>query len=115
MLWLLVARIAQIVLGTSTVFDKLLLKRGFVGQWVYTFWFGLIGVFSLLLLPFGVAAVPLAVIPIAFVGGAFFIAAILCVFQAIRKADVAGTLALVGALSPISTLIIGRLFGQNGD
>lgn len=110
MTWLLIAIIAQIVLGTSVVFDKLLLKRGFVDPWVYTFWFGLLGIFSLLLLPFGVTNIPLAVISVALVGGAFFIAAMLCVFLAIRKADVAGTLALVGALSPIATLTIGSFF-----
>jgi drug/metabolite transporter (DMT)-like permease len=109
MTWLLIAITAQIVLGTSVVFDKLLLKRGFVDPWVYAFWFGLLGIFSFLLLPFGVANIPLAVIPAALVGGAFFIAAMLCVFLAIRKADVAGTLALVGALSPIATLTVGSL------
>lgn len=110
MTWLLIALTAQIVLGTSVVFDKLLLKRGFVDPWVYTFWFGLLGIFSFLLLPFGVANIPLAVIPVALIAGAFFIAAMLCVFLAIRKADVAGTLALVGALSPIATLTIGSFF-----
>src|SRR3989344_8682745 len=112
MTWLLVAITAQIVLGTSVVFDKLLLRRGFVDPWVYTFWFGLLGLFSFLLLPFGVADIPLIVIPVALIAGAFFIAAMLCVFLAIRKADVAGTLALVGALSPIATHTIGSLLKQ---
>ncbi len=112
MTWLLIAITAQIVLGTSVVFDKLLLKRGFVDPWVYTFWFGLLGIFSLLLLPFGVTNIPLSVIPVALIAGAFFIAAMLCVFLAIRKADVAGTLALVGAMSPIATLTIGSLLKQ---
>lgn len=113
MTWLLIAILAQIVLGTSVVFDKLLLKRGFVDPWVYTFWFGLLGLFSFLLLPFGVTNIPLAVIPVALVAGAFFICAMLCVFLAIRKADVAGTLALVGALSPIATLTIGSFLEQH--
>lgn len=85
MTWLLIAITAQIVLGTSAVFDKLLLKRGFADPWVYAFWFGLLGVFSFLLLPFGVATVPLAIIPVALIAGAFFIAAVLCVFLAIRR------------------------------
>ena len=112
MTWLLIALTAQIVLGTSAVFDKLLLRRGFVDPWVYTFWFGLLGIFSFLLLPFGVANISLAVLPVALIAGAFFIAAMLCVFLAIRKAEVAGTLALVGALSPIATLTIGSLLEQ---
>ncbi|MBI4224977.1 MAG: hypothetical protein HY617_01470 [Candidatus Sungbacteria bacterium] len=112
MTWLLIALIAQIILGTSVVFDKLLLKRGFVDPWVYTFWFGLLGMFSFLLLPFGAAHISLAAIPVALVAGAFFIAAMLCVFLAIRKADVAGMLALVGALSPIATLTIGSVLEQ---
>lgn len=113
MTWLLIAIAAQIVLGTSVVFDKLLLRRGFVDPWVYTFWFGLLGIFSFLLLPFGAANIPLALIPVALIAGAFFIAAMLCVFLAIRKADVAGTLALVGALSPIATLTIGSFLDQH--
>lgn len=113
MTWLLIAIAAQIVLGTSVVFDKLFLRRGFVDPWVYTFWFGLLGIFSFLLLPFGVANIPLALIPAALIAGAFFIAAMLCVFLAIRKAEVAGALALVGALSPIATLTIGSFLDQH--
>ncbi|MBU4223658.1 hypothetical protein KJ934_00250, partial [Patescibacteria group bacterium] len=92
--WLLIAVLAQVVLGTSAVFDKLLLKRKFFDPLVYTFWLGLLGVFALVILPFGLAQpgnfflvgftiLPLNTIITAVIAGALFVLAMLFLFYAL--------------------------------
>ncbi len=80
MAWLLVAALAQFILGTSGVFDKLLLRRGFFDPWAYTFWLGILGIFSVVLLPFGFESAPLTTIFLAMLGGAAFVFAMLAMF-----------------------------------
>ncbi len=112
MTWLIVASAAQIILGASAVCDKLLLKRRISDPAVYTFWFGLLGIFSLLLLPLGAATIPISAIPLALVAGMFFIAGMLCIFFAMSTADVIGALGIVAVFSPVATFAVGRAVGR---
>ncbi len=107
MSWLLIATIAQIVLGTSAVFDKLLLRRKFFDPLVYTFWLGLLGIFTLIILPFGFTILPLNTIIIALVAGALFVLAMLFLFYALDYSEASATLPVIAGFSPIFTLIIG--------
>lgn len=109
MTWLLIAILAQFILGTSGVFDKLLLRRGFFDPWAYTFWLGVLGLFSVVLAPFGFKLIPLSIILIAFLAGTSFVLAILCMFLALRRGQASETLPLIGGFSPVFTLFIGFL------
>ncbi|MEK7465126.1 MAG: DMT family transporter [Patescibacteria group bacterium] len=108
--WLAIAVAAQIILGSSAVFDKLLLKRRFIEPWGYTFWFGLLGVCAALLLPFGFEAVPFETIFLGLIGGIAFVAAAFFHFWALERVEASETLPLVGAISPVFTLMFGWLF-----
>ena len=107
MSWLLIAVLAQIILGTSAVFDKFLLKRKFFDPLVYTFWLGILGIFSLVILPLGFTFLPINTIAVAFVAGALFILAMLFLFYALDYSEASETLPVIGGLSPIFTLILG--------
>ena len=109
MTWLLVAVAAQFILGTSAVFDKLILKRGFLDPWAYTFWLGLLGLFSLVLLPFGFHLVPLEIFVLALLAGAAFLLAVLFMFLSLHRGEASETLPIIGGLSPIFTLFGGIL------
>lgn len=106
MSWFLIAIIAQIVLGTSAVFDKLLLKRKFFDPLVYTFWLGLLGIFSLIILPFGFSSLALGTIITALIAGALFVLAMLFLFYALDYSEASSTLPVIGGFSPVFTLII---------
>lgn len=104
--WLTIAILAQIIIGSSAVFDKLLLKKRSIEPWPYTFWFGALGLSAALLLPFGYQAAPIPLILLAFGGGAFFIASAFFYFRTLEKIEASEALPLMGALSPIATLIL---------
>jgi len=117
-MWLVVALLAQFILGTSAVFDKLLLRRGFFNPWAYTFWLGVLGLFSLSLLPLGLLmsptetvwgfiAPPLSLLFTALGAGAVFIVAMLFLFRALGGSEASTVLPFIGALSAIATLILG--------
>lgn len=105
--WLFIAVLAQIILGTSAVFDKFLLKRKFFDPLVYAFWLGLLGIFALLILPFGFTILPLNTIIIAFISGALFVLAMLFLFYALDYSEASSTLPVIGGFSPVFTLVIG--------
>ena len=97
---------AQVILGTSAVFDKFLLKRKFFDPFVYTFWLGFLGIFALLILPFG--SVPsFTILIIAFIAGVLSVLAMLFLFYALDYSEASTTLPIIGGFSPIFTLIIG--------
>ncbi len=111
MTWLFIAIIAQIILGTSAVFDKLLLKRQFFDPWVYTFWIGIFGGFiSLFLMPFGFLELSIQSRIVALVTGVIFIGGLFFLFTALQRGYASTTFTLVGALTPLATLIIGSAF-----
>lgn len=110
MSWLLIAVLAQVVLGTSAVFDKLLLKRKFFDPLVYTFWLGLLGIFAILILPFGFEFFPVNTIIIAIIAGALFVLAMLFLFYALDYSDASSALPVIGGFSPIFTLFFSYLF-----
>ncbi|PIU98311.1 hypothetical protein COS61_02075 [Candidatus Wolfebacteria bacterium CG03_land_8_20_14_0_80_40_12] len=103
--WLTISVLAQVILGTSAVFDKILLGRKFFNPFVYAFWLGVLGVFSAVLLPFGFQAVSFQLIGVAFLAGAFFILAIFFLFYALDLSEASQTLPVIGGISPLFTLI----------
>ncbi|MBI4119635.1 MAG: EamA family transporter [Parcubacteria group bacterium] len=103
--WLIVAVAAQFINGSSAVIDKLLLKKSYPNPIGYTFWLGVLGLFSIILIPFGFHILPAAQLVIALVTGAFFICAMLFYFLALYRGEASNAVVLIGALSPIFTLI----------
>ena len=111
MTWLLIAALAQFILGTSAVLDKLLLRRGFFNPLAYTFWIGVLGLFSVVVvIPFGFEAVSFNVVLLSFIAGTLFMAALLCLFISLHGREASETLPVIGSLSPIFTLLGGLLF-----
>lgn len=106
-MWLFVALTAQFILGTSAVFDKVLLRRRFGDPWAYTFWLGILGVLAVALVPFGVTLLPTMELLVALLAGALFLAALLLLFLALKQGEVSGTVPIIGGLTPVFTLLIG--------
>lgn len=104
-MWLLIAILAQFILGTSAVFDKLLLRLKFFDPWVYTFWIGIFGLGAFVLAPFGFGFLPFSLLLLALVAGALFIAALFLLFFALDKGDTSTILTFIGGISPIATFL----------
>src|SRR3989344_3002633 len=108
--WLPIAVLAQAILGSSAVFDKIFLRRRTIDAWSYAFWFGILGAFALLLLPFGYQPTPFYFILIGIFSGVLFFASAFFQFWALEKIEASEAMPLLGALSPIFTLFIGSYF-----
>ncbi len=108
--WLFIAVLAQIILGTSAVFDKALLKRKFFDPFTYTFWIGVLGLFAVVFLPFGFQLTALNTILIALAAGAIFILAMVFMIYALYLSEASQTLPIIGGISPIFTLVFGFIF-----
>ena len=102
--WLLVAILAQLILGISGVFDKFLLRRGFFDPWVFTFWWGTLGVVSFVLLPFATLSISLPIMALALCAGIVFAGGMLTLFLALEKSEASTVLPLVGTLSPLASI-----------
>ncbi|MCR4323259.1 MAG: EamA family transporter [Candidatus Azambacteria bacterium] len=105
MSWFPIAIIAQIILGTSAVFDKILLRRSVFNPLAYTFWLGVLGALAVVLLPFSSFALPLSIIGVALVAGALFLIAMYFLFASLHKGEASKSLLLIGGLTPVTTLL----------
>lgn len=103
--WLLVAILARFVEGSSAVIDKRILKKSFSNPVGYAFWLGILGLAALILVPFGFARPSPTLLTLAITTGIVYIAAMLFYFSALFYGEASGTVVLLGALSPLSTLL----------
>ena len=108
--WLLVATAAQIIIGSSAVIDKALLRRRSIEPWSYAFWFGMLGLFAVLLLPFGYQPTAPSIVLLAIFSGVLFLGASFLTFFALEYLEASETLPLIGALSPVFTLAFSRFW-----
>lgn len=107
--WFLVSFFAQFILGTSAVFDKLLLKKSYPNPVGYAFWVGVLGFVSVLLLPFGFGAVSLETVGLALWGGCVFLWALLFLYKALHAQEASSVVMAIGGLSPPATLLFSWL------
>ena len=108
MLWFFVAFVAQAILGTSAVFDKLLLKKSYPNPLGYAFWLGVLGLVSLVLVPFGFEWALSGAIFTALSAGAVFMLAMMAYFRALCMGEASGAVVAFVGFSPIATLVFSR-------
>ena len=109
MSWLFIAIAAQLILGMSGVLDKLLLRRKFFDPWVFTFWWGILGIVAALLLPFGQTPIVLPVALLALLAGLIFSVGMLTLFLALDKSEASIVLPLIGTLSPLCSIFFAAI------
>ncbi len=103
--WIAAAILAQFVLGSSAVVDKFLLAKRFPNPYGYAFWLGLLGIFSVLLIPFGFAVPHAGIVVVALAAGVTFLLALLFYFAALFRGEASTVTLIVGSLSPIVTYL----------
>lgn len=103
----LIAIIAHGLIGASLVWDKVLLRRPETTNLpAYVFWLGFIGIFGLLLVPFGFHLPDNKTIVLAFATGLLHQVAICFYYAALKGGEASQTLAIMGGFSPVATALI---------
>ncbi|MDP2648248.1 MAG: DMT family transporter, partial [Candidatus Yanofskybacteria bacterium] len=108
-MWIFIALIGQFIGGTSALFDKLIIKKLYPNPVGYTFWLGILGIFSFFLLPFGFHLLPPAEMTFAFFAGSVFLLGFLLYFNGLARGQASNVVILLGTFLPISTLIWSRI------
>src|SRR6185437_12672246 len=99
-----IAIVAHGLIGASLVWDKVLLRRPETTNLpAYVFWLGFIGIFGLLLIPFGFYLPDSQTIVLAFATGLLHQVAICFYYAALKGGEASQTLAIMGGFSPVAT------------
>ncbi len=108
--WLVIAIIAHFIFALVFIVDKFLLSKTVLQPRAYAFYVGLLGIFALLLIPFGFTLLPVGQIAASLIAGILFILAILFFYKLIQIGEVSRITPIVGGAVPIFTLILTYLF-----
>lgn len=106
--WLLVAGLGQVLLGLASVFDKTLLRRGVFNPWAYAFWLGILGAFTLFVLPFGhlqVLAISTGTFFLAQLSGITFGIGLFLLFYALARGEASVSLPIIAGFSTLFTYL----------
>ncbi|HWQ99556.1 MAG TPA: EamA family transporter [Candidatus Methylomirabilis sp.] len=103
-LWLVWALAGHLANGAAFVIDNTLLRKSFKRPATYAGIIGLLGVLTVILLPFGVRMPTLAGLPWIVISGATFILSLWAFFAALAKGEASRVIPIIGSLIPILTL-----------
>ncbi len=108
--WLFIATFAHCLNALVFVVDKHILSRSKLAPAGYAFYVGFLGLFALLLIPFGFSFTTPALFSLAFFAGASFTMAILFFYQSIKWSEVSRITPIVGGATPLFTILFSYLF-----
>lgn len=112
-MYIIVAIISYFIGAVVVVFDKFLLaSKKIPAPSVYAFYIGLMGLFSLVLFPFGFFVPSGYLIFVSLAGGAIFIYGIFFLYCAINSGEASRVAPLVGAVLGLCASIISLIFGE---
>jgi drug/metabolite transporter (DMT)-like permease len=113
--WILIAIAAYFLIALQTILDKFLLTSNRVAEpATYAFYVGLMSAFTFILFPFGLHGIDLVQLAGYILSGAVFLYGVFCLFTAIEKNAASRVMPLVGAIIPITTLILSVFFLGEG-
>lgn len=102
-----VAIIAHGLIGSSLVWDKVLLqKQGMKNLLSYVFWLGAISVFGLILIPFGFRMPQMRFALIGFSAGILDLVASYFYYSALKAGEASEELAAMGGFAPVATALL---------
>ena len=111
MLWLIITIISYFLFAVVSIIDKYLLKGSIPNPHTYSFYVGILGIFALVLVPFGFLSVPgLEQIVLALIAGAVSILALFVFYSALQKFEVSRVVPAIGGTLPLFTLGLVYIF-----
>ena len=113
MAWILFATISYFFNAVTAVIDKFLLKKSIPSPAAYTFFVGILSIFAVILIPFGVAWPGLILTIQNLVPGIIFFWAVFFFVTAVKKYEVSRVVTMIGGFAPIFTLVLSFfIFGE---
>lgn len=111
MSWLVIAIIAYFLVALEVVLDKFMLSSNRVSHpAIYAFYSGVMSLFVVVFIPFGVHWLPLNQIIFSLLAGIVFVYGILALFFAINKNEASQVMPVVGAMIPLTTFFLSWAF-----
>ena len=110
MFWLYITIIAYLLFALANIGDKLMVSKYQTKPIVYAFYVGVLGVFAVLLIPFGVVIPSPVHIFWALAGGPAFVLALYFMYQALHLGETPRAITILGGTSPIFTFIFSLFF-----
>lgn len=108
--WTVISISAYFIWAITNIVDKYLLSNKFNNYIVYTLLVTLVGLVSLVLVPFGYIALSTGFIFISLVSGFFFAGALVLLFKTIQESEASRAIPLIGSLIPVFSLVLSYLF-----
>ncbi len=103
--WMGVALLAYAINAASFVVDKYLLTAPIPKPFVYAFWVSALSMSAIVLVPFGVGAVSFSVAALALASGAAFFAALVFLYQGIRRSEISVVVSKIGTFNALFSYI----------
>ncbi len=111
MTWFLFAIFGYFLYSLVTVINKYLLRqRATTKPLVFTFWLGVLSIFTFVLAPFGLSWPGWGAFTLDFFVGVLFFLALLAFYQALDINEASRTASVIGGLQPIFILLLSWLF-----
>jgi drug/metabolite transporter (DMT)-like permease len=95
--------------GGAAIIDKILINSKIQSPYVYVFYISVMGLFAVLLIPFGIQ---LSVYPaiLSIISGIVANLALLAYFAALKNGEASVVTPIIGSLNPLFSLVLGSLF-----
>ena len=110
MLWLAVSSIGYLLNAISIAINKALLSKDIPSPSVMAILIAILGMITIVLIPFGVSSLSANTLLISLLAGATFVAATYTMFAALQKGEASNIPAFIGGFQPIILFIIAALF-----
>lgn len=111
MYWLIIAISAYLINAVNSIVDKFLLSRSVLKPVVYSFYIGVLGLFTVIFIPFvNFTVPPFNQLFISLFTGGLFILAIFTFFNALYLGETSRVLPLVGGMIPLFIFSLSFIF-----
>ncbi|HEX9664533.1 MAG TPA: DMT family transporter [Patescibacteria group bacterium] len=110
MSWILFAIIGYLFLALTGIIDKLLLSNFIRNTSVYVLYISLLGLFALILIPFGFSLPATNILIASLIAGFLFLVALAFFFYALQVEEASRVIPLAGGLVPLFVFIISYFF-----
>lgn len=108
--WIVAVLAGHFLNAIAFVIDKILLTKSFQHPIVYAFFIGILGMLTMVLLPFGVEVPTVSGLLINAGVGILFILSLLLFFSALKGAEASRIVPFIGGGIPVFTLVFEQLF-----
>jgi len=108
--WLTIAIISYAFTAVANILDKLILAKYLKAAAIYAFYVGILGIISLIFIPFGVKWEGVEQFAISLITGFGFVTALYIMYSAFLRGETTKVATIIGGSLPIYTFILSFLF-----